>query len=526
MNRRNFVKLLSGTALAPISTNSNFISATSLESFSHPNHFDFFDSLPIVNRDLGEMYFPPNYDEQKTYDVIVIGSGIGGGVLADATSDAGLKTLVLEAGPLRHFVHVANLPIGNALEIFTPYELVPGSSTYGGISFCLGGKSIYWSNVIPRMEPWELKYWPEVTADYLLREGYSNAETTFRKQTKFQSSQLQLRDTLETELSDFSVANLPRAYHTPDGSSGKSFRGERTTGAFSTAALLTSSIVTPGRAGSDNLTINLNQLVTHIETDKRRAVSVHCYDPVQRKTRRFKGRSIVICAGTMESARISLCSGLKDLSGKLARGATYHQSAESQFTIPDTYDVLTRYEEAKILLRPKNHEQQDQFTCELALNWQFWDAKTEDDDIWNQRFSFPGASRSTMKFLFRHPLNDKNFLKVSNGKCNAFIEPMSGEPFKQQITRLQNRIFNFLGVEKEQSTQDIAYHQAGDGMWHIAGSLRMGDRGVGVVDTNLKFHEYDNLYACDLSVFPDIPAANPSLTLGALAIRLAKELSK
>jgi choline dehydrogenase-like flavoprotein len=45
-----------------------------------------------------------------------------------------------------------------------------------------------------------------------------------------------------------------------------------------------------------------------------------------------------------------------------------------------------------------------------------------------------------------------------------------------------------------------------------------------VVDSNLRFHHYENLWACDLSVFPTSPAANPSLTLIGLAIRLADHL--
>jgi choline dehydrogenase-like flavoprotein len=44
------------------------------------------------------------------------------------------------------------------------------------------------------------------------------------------------------------------------------------------------------------------------------------------------------------------------------------------------------------------------------------------------------------------------------------------------------------------------------------------------VDENLKFHAYDNLYACDLSVFPTSPAANPTLTLAALSLRLADHI--
>ena len=54
----------------------------------------------------------------------------------------------------------------------------------------------------------------------------------------------------------------------------------------------------------------------------------------------------------------------------------------------------------------------------------------------------------------------------------------------------------------------------------------MSDDGSGVVDAELKFHAYDNLYACDNSVFASSPAANPSLTLAALALRLAQHLTR
>jgi choline dehydrogenase-like flavoprotein len=62
------------------------------------------------------------------------------------------------------------------------------------------------------------------------------------------------------------------------------------------------------------------------------------------------------------------------------------------------------------------------------------------------------------------------------------------------------------------------------GVAHEVGTLRMADDGTGVVDKDLKFLDYDNLYACDNSVFPVSPAANPSLTTVALALRLASHL--
>ena len=65
---------------------------------------------------------------------------------------------------------------------------------------------------------------------------------------------------------------------------------------------------------------------------------------------------------------------------------------------------------------------------------------------------------------------------------------------------------------------------------HEVGTMRMdapgpsGTNVQGVVDTNLLIHGFDNLYVCDLSVFPYSPPANPALTLAAISMRLADHL--
>jgi len=63
---------------------------------------------------------------------------------------------------------------------------------------------------------------------------------------------------------------------------------------------------------------------------------------------------------------------------------------------------------------------------------------------------------------------------------------------------------------------------------HELGSLpmRKTDNDTGAVDGNLALIGSQNVYICDLSVFPVSPAANPSLTLAALALRLGDHLSQ
>jgi gluconate 2-dehydrogenase alpha chain len=61
---------------------------------------------------------------------------------------------------------------------------------------------------------------------------------------------------------------------------------------------------------------------------------------------------------------------------------------------------------------------------------------------------------------------------------------------------------------------------------HVLGTLRMGaDPGASVVDANGKFHEMENLYACDGSVFVTSSGWNPTLTIMAVAAKIAHAMA-
>jgi choline dehydrogenase-like flavoprotein len=63
------------------------------------------------------------------------------------------------------------------------------------------------------------------------------------------------------------------------------------------------------------------------------------------------------------------------------------------------------------------------------------------------------------------------------------------------------------------------------GVAHQAGTCRFGsDPRTSVLDVNCKAHELDNLYVADSSFFPSIGAVNPALTVMANAIRVGNHL--
>ena len=89
---------------------------------------------------------------------------------------------------------------------------------------------------------------------------------------------------------------------------------------------------------------------------------------------------------------------------------------------------------------------------------------------------------------------------------------------------MRNGVLDFLHANHEPND---GMHFGNEGtVHHAGGSMRMSGNHTGVVDENLRMEAYDNLYVCDISVFPMIPVANPSLTLAALALRLAGQLAQ
>jgi choline dehydrogenase-like flavoprotein len=488
--------------------------------------------------------------ESELYDVIVIGSGMGGGVLADELSDAGVRTLVLEAGGLWFPLHT-NEVTGNWLPLAQRdhighfvNETVGGvkSRFQFGVHFNLGGRSVYWSGIIPRMREWEFREgWPRSVRDYLIQpgaegaSGYDRAEQLVRKQVTGGPFQNEAIDHLKRALGeDFLVGPLPRSLHQPN----LSPRGvldnvlEKSTGVFSTADLLLDSASFVGGAGADNLAINLNHLAVGLETESNRVSAVVCQDLAGNEERRYRGRHVVLACGSIESPRLALDSGLRDPSGKIGRGLSDHTTW--------FYNPHPLVPEGSLLARPDGHAKMlvqhrrstasaHPYNVEVLINPTYWDFRHADREVGLAEIKRRGKSWAEVRFIFDSPLDERNRIE-SRGpgrKLSIHVAPNEHAAwFGDEVNALRNEIFDAIGLTgsncpaRNWVDKDWNHGNAGT-VHHAGGSLRMSPDGSGVVDEHLRFEAYDNLYCCDCSVWPSIPAANPSLTLVALALRLA-----
>jgi len=96
------------------------------------------------------------------------------------------------------------------------------------------------------------------------------------------------------------------------------------------------------------------------------------------------------------------------------------------------------------------------------------------------------------------------------------------------LYRELRKLLNHIGVAAHHLL-DKNFYMSMDvpvaGVAHQSGTCRFGtDPGSSVLDVNCKAHELDNLYVVDTSFFPSIGAVNPALTAMANAIRVGEHL--
>lgn len=328
---------------------------------------------------------------------------------------------------------------------------------------------------------------------------------------------------------------------------------------------------------AENVTVLFNANVLGVEsTEQRNHVTGLFCGTIEEKTRgkrfRVEAKHYVLAQGGIEPVRLlKLSYDLGDNAREhLGRGFMVHPviTRAAQVTFAKPVDALTQnfFRTQQVILDPPNDEHQDHrlvFTpiyhpeeLDGYLRFNAWGVLMPTaeamaaEQIGNFRiilgFDYTGQSCSV----------NINWEQVPNEYSTITLDENEIDPvFRQPVVRLDwnlveedkrtivrglelcrdyfkdrgannFRILTDLSGGPEhwslRSTSGDSGLGAGD---HHMGALRMSESpGDGIVDTNLKLHKVDNLYVAGCGVFPTSGCANPTLTIVALALRLADHL--
>lgn len=558
-------------------------------SFTASTYTNFISSEAVAQQRLFLQYIGPRND----FDLIIIGSGMGGGILADDLAEriGGFRRiLVVEAGSFLYPTHVYNIcrfPNARVAKHFgcdTFWQHGNSSSAhYIGekpqLNF--GGRSIFWSGLIPTPQAWELEFFPQQVKDALAGGLLSQAGELMNESRSLGSGAravvTQLRQSPLAH--DFSIQETPRALHQPyleaDGTPKDRFFKEPS-GVFNTAELLVNQLgLTPGVSHGDGpgLQLLLNHFVEELQNhgDHFRLIT---RNTLNGSTRTLVAPKVVLAAGSVESPKLlrrsslfhDLPPGAQYLTG---RGLTDHPTSSEITTYADRIGNvnLSSHDHAKIVLysrgrRSDQGEIRFPFNVEMNINHEYWHLRENDPGEAANTAGNPGDARVDIKFSFGNCLDDNNVIEAAQPfgyvpeirfANLSWMDHLTGARFPDlagwhktapevfavlnQVTHMIFSQFQYQG-QAARPVDEHWYGQNGKGFgWgtvhHAAGTLRMPYRialdapveSDSVVDQNLQVIGLPGLYVCDMSVMPFSTAANPVRTLAALALRLSRHLS-
>lgn len=557
-------------------------------TFTPATYTNFVSATTAAQERLFLQYIGPRDD----FDIVIVGSGIGGGVLADDLAErlgAHKRILVLEAGSFIYPTHVYNVcrfPNASLAKHFGCDTFwqggAPGSQDFIGekpqLNF--GGRSIFWSGLIPAVQGWELDFFPfRVRQD--LEGGLLNraGETMNESRSMGSTAQAVVARLRQSPLaSDFSIQETPRALHQPylelDGTPKDQFFTEPT-GVFNTAELLVNQAgLTPGTSHGDGPGLHL--LLNHYVEDLQNHgdhLELVARNTLTGQARAFRAGTVVLAAGSIESPKLLRRSSIYPwlptaVKGLLGRGLTDHPTSNEITTFATGIGdvMLGRGDHAKIIfysrgLRNQNNEIRYPFNVEMNINHEYWHLRENDPGAIATAPPGGDAARIDIKFSFGNCLDDYNEVKPAPPyayvpeiafRNMSWADYLSGSRFPvlagwhknapdifavlNQVTHSIFSQFHHNG-QPARPVDEVWYGQGGKGFgWgtvhHAAGTLRMPYKPRfdapfapdSVVDEDLRVSGTQRLYVCDMSVMPFSTAANPVRTLAALALRLSRHL--
>jgi choline dehydrogenase-like flavoprotein len=522
--------------------------------------------------------------ELDHYDVVIIGSGAGGGTLAWKLAPTGKRILLLERGPYLPrerdnwdtdavFVHAKYHCTEEWLDdegtTFSPeqnYYVGGNTKFYGAALFRLrpqdfgviqhhGGLSPAWPLGYQDFEP----FYAEAERLYHVHGAADEDITDGPRSGEFPNPPVQHEPRIQELHNDLLGLGLHPS-HLPLGvlldqdehgeplHTSTCIRCNRLDGfpcLVNGKADAQTVCVDPALRANPDLTLLTGTRVERLETDSAGTQVTAVVATLEDGTAaRFSADVVVVSCGALNSALLLLDSangahprGLANGSDQLGRNYMRHNNA------------------AVIALSRSPNPTRLQKT--LALN--DWYLKGEDWDYpWGSiqmlgksdgeqlramapHFVAWGAKltpRGVLEEVARHgvdfwissedlPRADSRITRESDGNVRLSLASDNNTEGLKRMRRKFDSMLADLGFHKKSHERGVYLHEGMNiaATAHQAGTIRFGtDPQTSVLDVDCKAHELDNLYVVDSSFFVSIGAVNPTLTIVANALRVGEHL--
>jgi choline dehydrogenase-like flavoprotein len=504
------------------------------------------------------------------YDIIIIGTGAGGGTLAHALAPTGARILLLERGDFlpreRDNWSSEAVFVDNKYKADETWYDRHGKAFHPGIHYCVGGNTKFYGAVLLRMRERDFgevthedgvsPSWPLSYADFA--PWYLEAEKLYHVHGQ--------RGADPTEPPDASpypyppVSHEPRVqeladdlkqaglnpFHLPlgvrideaDRHHSTCVRCDTCDGFPCLVSAKSDAHVTCVRPAlaHPNVTLMTNMLVERLETSPsgREISEVVVNHAGARRT--FSAGIVVVSCGAINSAALLLRSandqhptGLGNRSDTVGRFYMCHNNSA--------------------LLAISRMPNPTRFQKTLGLNDYYWGDGEWDYPLGHIQMlgktdaaMFKGEThgllpRRALDELARHSLDfwltgedlprADNRITLAEDSLMITYTPTNQEAHRRLTDKLRG-LLKSIGCEANMLVPREAYFAkrlpvAATG--HQNGTIRFGtDPSMSALDVNCRSHEVDNLYVVDGSFFPSSSAVNPTLTIIANALRVAAHL--
>jgi choline dehydrogenase-like flavoprotein len=509
-----------------------------------------------------------------SFDVIIIGSGAGGGTLARHLAPSGKRILLLERGDwlprepsnwLAQDVFVENKYIspdtwydaaGKAFQPQVHYFVGGATKLYGAALYRLrpqdfgelrhhDGVSPAWPISYDELEPYYSKaeqlYEVHGTHGEDPTEGFASAEYPFPAVSHEPRIQ-QLHD-------DLAAAGL-HPFHAPCGVRlneanmpySVCVRCQNCDGFVCAVHGKSDAEVLGVRPALEhpNVTLLTNAQAVRLATDGSGRTVTEVLVEHDGETESFSADIVVLACGAANTAKLLLTSHNERHPGGLANGS-------------DQVGRNYMFHNSQAVLALSREENPTVFQKTLGLNDFYFGSDEHEYPLGNIqmvgksqapmfRGEKPGetklAPQWSLEKVAKHaidfwlstedlPLPENRVTVDGDGKL-TLAYTASNEVPKQELYKKLKSILGKLRMEPDHLFGRFAYMKNEipvAGCAHQAGTTRMGsDQATSVVNADCRAHELDNLYVVDTSVFPSIGAVNPALTAMANSLRVGDHL--